>query len=215
MTYRVTKILTLAEGADETEMMRDLAATAGNRREVVHSAIGRTLSETNDAATYIWRLHFANEASAHTWALHGGSHADAILNDRLRIRQVDSVGYVGGRAGSKQTLGRGIYRMLLISLKTSAGSADVAQFEHETHEMGHYIPSIVQWRISRVRESSGTSPWTHVWEQEYRDMEGLVRTYMLHPHHWGWINRWYDPECVEHIVGAVSQSFCSFEGSMF
>jgi len=213
--YRITKILTLSEGADTAALIHDLAATAGNNRQVLGSALAPTLPEASAAGDYIWRLHFANEAGARGWALADGLEANAIMNDPARVRQVDSVGYMSGRTGSKQTLSRGVYRLLMISLNEAANAADVAQFEYETYEMGLYIPSIVQWRISRVSDGSSAGPWTHIWEQEYRDPDGLLKTYMLHPHHWGWINRWYDPECTEHIVHNVCQSFCLFDNGTF
>jgi len=213
--YRITKVLSLSKGTDAAALIHDLAATAGNSRQVLGSALAPTLPEGRATGDYIWRLHFANEAGARAWAAEDGLEANAIMNNPARVRQVDSVGYAGGRAGSKETLARGVYRLLLLSLDEAASTADVAQFEYETYEMGLYIPSIIQWRISRVSEDSGTAPWTHIWEQEYRDLDGLLKTYMLHPHHWGWINRWYDPECAEHIVHNVCQSFCLFDNSAF
>jgi hypothetical protein len=215
MMYRITKLLTLSAGADTAALIHDLRVTTGSSRQVLDSALAPTLPEASATGDLIWRLHFANEADASAWAAEDGRAAQAIMNDRARVREVNSVGYVGGRAGSKQMLERGIYRFLLIRLDEAASSADGAQFEYETYEMGHYIPSIVQWRISRVSEGSGTSAWTHLWEQEYQDLDGLLKTYMLHPHHWAWINRWYDPECPEHIVRTVCQSFCRFDGSTF
>jgi len=213
--YRITNVLTLSERVDAAALIEDLAATTGNSRQVLASALTPTLPEASAAGDYIWRLQFANEAGARAWAAEDGLEANAIMNDPARVRQVNSVGYVGGLSGSKQTLSRGVYRLLMISLGEAANAANVAQFEYETYEMGLYIPSIVQWRISRVSEGSATGPWTHIWEQEYRDSDGLLKTYMLHPHHWGWINRWYDPECAEHIVHNVCQSFCLFDNSAF
>ena len=213
--YKVTRVLTLSEGADAAALIQDLAATARNSRRVLDWALAPTLPEANAAGDYIWRLHFANEAGARAWAAGDGLEAHAIMNDPTRVRHVNSGGYVSGRVGSKQTLTRGIYRLLFISLDEAASATDVAQFEYETYEMGLYIPSIVQWRISRISEGSGTGSWTHMWEQEYENLDGLLNTYMLHPHHWAWINRWYDPECAEHVVQTVCQSFCRFDSNTF
>ena len=103
----------------------------------------------------------------------------------------------------------------MICIKQAPDDAALSRFEFETYEMGLYIPGIVRWRISRVREASGARPWTHLCEQQFRDIDGLLKSYMLHPHHWAWINRWYDPECVEHLVdGYPRQSFCNFAGSV-
>ena len=79
--------------------------------------------------------------------------------------------------------------------------------------MGLYIPTIVNWQVSRVLEASGARPWTHVWEQEYEDISGLHGAYMLHPHHWGYIDRWYDPECTDYMIDThLCHTFADFHG---
>ena len=40
----------------------------------------------------------------------------------------------------------------------------------------------------------GTSAWTHVFEQEFTDVEGLMGPYLMHPIHWAVVDRWFDPE---------------------
>ena len=42
--------------------------------------------------------------------------------------------------------------------------------------------------------------WTHLWEQEFDRLEGLEQDYMLHPFHWGHVDRWFDPEMPERVV---------------
>lgn len=66
--------------------------------------------------------------------------------------------------------------------------------------MAKYIPAIRNWRFSNVIEAGGDLNWTHVWEQEYADIGGLMGPYMLHPFHWALIDRWFDPECPDWIV---------------
>jgi hypothetical protein len=52
--------------------------------------------------------------------------------------------------------------------------------------------------------------WTHVFEQEFTDVEGLMGPYLMHPIHWAVVDRWFDPECPEVIIrNPVCHSFCT------
>jgi len=212
--YRVAKVLTVAEGAEPLVLAERLSHTADKSPLVLKSALEPTLPEAAAGGDYIWRMQFAGERDYQAWLADAGREAASILNDPALLRHVDAVDYEDGRAGSKRPLDRGVYRLLLINVNNAPDLASVARFECETYEMGLYIPGIVRWRISPVKEASGARPWTHIWEQEYQDLDGLLKSYMLHPHHWAWMNRWYDPECVEHMIdNHLCHSFCNFQSS--
>jgi len=213
--FRVAKVITTVDGVDATALVDSLSLTADKSQNVLRSTLEPTLPEAATGGDYIWQLQFAGEPEYRAWLGDAGREAASILNDAALVRHVDAVSYEDGRAGSKCPLDRGVYRLLLISVNKAPNAAAVAQFEYETYEMGLYIPGIVRWRISRVQEASGARPWTHIWEQEYQDLDGLLKSYMLHPHHWAWINRWYDPECVEHMIdNHLCHSFCNFQHSV-
>ena len=97
-------------------------------------------------------------------------------------------------------LANGVWRGLLLCADRSQAEALQDQFEAEMVLMPKYIPAIRNWRFSRALESGGELAWTHVWEQEYADLGGLMGPYMLHPYHWASIDRWFDPECPDWIV---------------
>lgn len=97
-------------------------------------------------------------------------------------------------------LADGVWRGLLLCADRPQGAALQDQFEAEMVLMPKYIPAIRNWRFSRALESGGELGWTHVWEQEYADLGGLMGPYMLHPYHWALIDRWFDPECPDWIV---------------
>ena len=91
----------------------------------------------------------------------------------------------------------------------------VRQFEAETLAMPRYIGAIRNWRLSRVTKATGARAWTHVWEQEYADPGGLLGPYMTNPYHWARVDRWFDPECPEHIVDTrLCHSFCAIGRSV-
>jgi hypothetical protein len=123
----------------------------------------------------------------------------------------DCAVYQDGEGGGDWSR-RGVYRALLLSLRPQASAAAVARFEREILAMPRYIRSIRGWRLSRVLESAGARPWSHVWEQRYDDLEGLAGPYMMHPYHWAYVDRWFDPESPDWMVDThLCHSYCRFE----
>jgi hypothetical protein len=75
--------------------------------------------------------------------------------------------------------------------------------------MPRYVPTITAWQLSRVHTAVGTSEWTHVFEQEFTDTDGLMGPYLMHPIHWAVVDRWFDPETKDVIIrDRVCHSFC-------
>jgi Stress responsive A/B Barrel Domain len=125
---------------------------------------------------------------------------DAALAGAGVVR-VDSCFFVTGQSGvSEPGLATGVHRTLFLCADHNATDERVAQFEAEMVQMAQYIPAIRNWRLSRVSEAGGELPWTHVWEQEYAGIGGLMGPYMLHPYHWAFIDRWFDHECPDWLV---------------
>jgi hypothetical protein len=138
-------------------------------------------------------------------------HAVAAAGPALPVVHRDGVVYRDGEGGGDWSR-RGVYRALLLSVRPQAPAAAVARFESEILAMPRYINAIRAWRLSRVLESSGARPWSHVWEQRYDDLQGLAGPYMMHPCHWAWVDRWFDPESPDWIVDThLCHSYCRFE----
>ncbi|MEU8530977.1 Dabb family protein [Streptomyces sp. NPDC048629] len=79
----------------------------------------------------------------------------------------------------------------------------VARFEADVMGMPEHITAIRAWALSRVTTDVGRpapARWTHVWEQEFADVDGLTGDYLLHPYHWTYVDRWFDPELPTSIV---------------
>lgn len=76
--------------------------------------------------------------------------------------------------------------------------------------MPRYLPTIRAWQLSRVSAPVGTCSWTHVFEQEFADVEALMGPYLMHPVHWAVVDRWFDPETTDVIIrDRVCHSFCA------
>jgi len=78
--------------------------------------------------------------------------------------------------------------------------------------MPNHVRSILRWQLSTADEAEGDRPWTTVWEQEYRDLDGLNGPYMMHPVHWAHVERWFDTEYTEHLVDPILvHTFCAIQ----
>ncbi|MCP5165358.1 MAG: Dabb family protein [Pseudomonadales bacterium] len=93
------------------------------------------------------------------------------------------------------------------------------RFEADLLEMPEHIPEILNWRLSRAVvlpwNSAQCEPWTYVWEQEFESLDGLTGPYMLHPHHWAQVDRWFDPESgVQTVDANLSHAFCAAPDSI-
>ena len=121
---------------------------------------------------------------------------ELVINE-ARVLDVVVLGTCIGIGVRATALHDGIKRTLLLRVEERAARAAVAAFERDLLAMPHYIPSIRNWRLSRVERSGGG--WTHAWEQEYEHLSGLLEDYMHSPFHWGVVDGWFDaedPRCI-------------------
>jgi hypothetical protein len=192
-------LVTFAPGADRAPVVHALASAPPARR-----LIQPTLPGVHDGGDLILRFEGAPD----------GAVAAALAHPT--VRHVDSAVFEPIAAGAATPdLSGGVYRILLLSVDPATPDATIRQFEAEMEAMPHYIPAIRNWRLSRVTQAAGARGWTHVWEQEYADLGGLLGAYMTHPYHWARIDRWFDPECPERIVDMrLCHSFCAIERSV-
>jgi hypothetical protein len=97
----------------------------------------------------------------------------------------------------------GIKRTLWLRVEPDASADARERFEAETPLLARAVPAIRNWRWSRVREVAPRPMplrWTHLWEQEFETASGLEQDYMSSPCHWGYVDRWFDPEMPDRIV---------------
>lgn len=157
-------------------------------------------------------------AGTHTLDLLWDAAAPALADVELfaalpGLERADRVAYTaidGGRRGAP--LRDGIWRTLLFRVRPEAGAAHVAGLERDLLRMPAYMQRMRGWRLSRVT-TPGT--WTHVWQQEYAELGDLLGEYLMHPYHWGWVDRWFDPEFAEWTVELpLCHGFCPLPTSV-
>lgn len=132
---------------------------------------------------------------------------DSMLVDPAIVR-INGADYTGSpvRAGEPG----GVYRALLLRIHPDAEPAAVARFERELCSMPQFVRPIRAWQLSRVERALGDTAWTHVFEQEFSDLDGLMGAYLMHPIHWAVVDRWFDPETTDCVVrDRVCHSFCA------
>ncbi|WP_423368513.1 Dabb family protein [Burkholderia sp. LMG 32019] len=109
------------------------------------------------------------------------------------------------------TLRDGVWRTLMLRVRPQAGAAQVAALERELLRMPAFMPGIRNWRLSRIATPGA---WTHVWQQEFAHVGDLLGEYLMHPYHWGWVDRRFDAESPDWTVDAISHAFCPLASSL-
>ena len=127
------------------------------------------------------------------------------------VGHVDSARYRGRPVGPDEPDGS-VYRALFLRVAPDTPDDIVVRFEADLAAMPRYVSSITAWQLSRVETAIGTSEWTHVFSQRFTDIDGLTGPYLMHPIHWAYVDRWFDPECPDYIVrDRVCHSFCAVD----
>lgn len=200
--YSVIRLID-AVGAPERDRLlselRDASAASG----ATHALVQPTLPGVRNGGDILVHLRFAD---ADEWSSVAPSF-DALL-DRSEVARVNGATYTGDPRVARD-MSAGVYRTLLLRVQPDTDEATVARFEDDLRLLPRYVTSIGTWQLSRVDSAVGASPWTHVFEQEFRDIDGLSGPYLMHPIHWSYVDRWFDPECPDVIVrDRVCHSFC-------
>lgn len=207
--YKVTCLVRLGDPADEmtTDMTVKRITAAAEAAGVGQPLVARTLPGVRNGGDLLAHFRFASKSD---WLSHRDTVDEAMAAPA--IEHIDSVEYTGdGRSGRHRAPGpTTVYRTLLLRVDDAASPAEIARFEHATLQMPRHIPAIRAWQLSRVDHAAGTAQWTHVWEQEFTDVDGLLGPYMNHPVHWALVDQWFDPECPQQIVkDRICHSFCA------
>ncbi|MFE3291930.1 Dabb family protein [Rhodococcus sp. NPDC059234] len=211
--YKVTKLIHFRDGAGDeararlTEGVREAAADVGAHRFLV----APTLEGARNGGDVIAHLQFDDDRQ---WRAVESVVGDAL--DPAVVEHVDGVEYRGEAPGATGSAAvGGVYRTLLLRVSPDASAAVVDRFEADLLRMPRYVPTMRAWQLGRVLRAEGASQWTHVWEQEFTELDGLTGQYLSHPVHWAHVDRWFDPECPEIIVrDRVCHSFCALDGSI-
>jgi hypothetical protein len=205
--YSVTRLLDVADGERHRVLATTRVAAAATRAR--HQLVEPTLQGVRNGGDILVHLRFDAE---HQWRSAETALAEALSDPA--ITRVNGVCYSGDASLSSAQAGT-VYRALLLRVLPGTDIRTVAQFEDDLRLMPRFVNTITAWQLSRVDEPVGTSQWTHVFEQEFIDVDGLMGPYLMHPIHWAVVDRWFDPECPDVIIrDRVCHSFCAITDSV-
>ncbi|MCV7229532.1 Dabb family protein [Mycolicibacterium komossense] len=173
--------------------------------EVPHALVEPTLPGSRNGGDILVNLAFDDESH---WETVEPVFASAIDDDA--VTRVDGATYGGVPVVSERAPGS-VYRALLLRVWPSTDEATVSRFEDDLRLLTRYVSTITEWQLSRVDSAVGASAWTHVFTQRFTDVDGLMGPYLMHPIHWAYVDRWFDPECPDYVVrDRVCHSFCDY-----
>ncbi|MEU4314007.1 Dabb family protein [Nocardia sp. NPDC024068] len=203
--YEITRLIHLAPDTGPTaiETLRSaLRAAVGPARCAL---VEPTLPGVRNGGDLLLRASFTEPDASR-------AAADLLAEvcDRVEVLRVDGADHGRGVGGIAEPRRAGtVHRTLLLRADPATPPPVLAEFEADLLRMPGHIPTIRAWQLSRADRSIGSAQWTHIWEQEFTDLDGLSGAYLTHPVHWGLVDRWFDPECPECIVrDRVGHSFC-------
>jgi Stress responsive A/B Barrel Domain len=205
--YSVINLIDVAAGAGAQGRerllaeLRGAAAELGARRVLVEP----TLPGARNGGDILAHLRFADRSD---WDSVATQFTD-VLGDPV-VGHVNGATYTGTSVSTEWTASVGtVYRTLLLRVAPGTEEETIARFEADLRMLPRYVRTITAWQLSRVEHATGASTWTHVFEQQFTDVEGLMGPYLMHPIHWAYVDRWFDPECPDVIVrDRVCHSFC-------
>lgn len=200
--FNVTRLITAAEG--DRERLVSAFRTAASDTRSAHAVVASTLPGSRNGGDILVHLRFPDRTQ---WD-YVAARFDTVLADPA-VRHVDGATYSGSPTSAGRDAPATVYRTLLLRVAPGTDAAVVARFEADLALMPRYVRSIVDWQLSRVESAIGASQWTHVFEQHFTDVDGLMGPYLMHPIHWAYVDRWFDPECPDVIVrDRICHSFC-------
>jgi hypothetical protein len=204
--YSVTRLLDVVE--EDRERVLASVRSGANATEARHRLVEPTLPGSRNGGDILVHLRFDSRSQ---W-LSAAEDFAAALRDPA-ITRINGATYPG--APVRNGVAATVYRALLLRVLPETDASTLARFEDELSSMPRHIPAISAWQLSRVDEAIGTSQWTHVFEQEFTDVGGLMGPYLMHPFHWAVVDRWFDPECPDVIIrDRLCHSFCHCDNTI-
>jgi hypothetical protein len=217
---RVTAFVHLAPDADPAAVDRlvDAVRRADDELDALAIDAARTTPNSVNAGDVMLLGAFADHDAYERARRHPSVEAVVRpLIDACAAR-VETVRYAQGSVTVREPeLRDGIHRTLLVRVEPTVDPDVVRQFEADVAAMTRHIPAIRNASLSGVDAVHGGHgpPWTHVWEQEFADLDGLTGPYMMHGYHWSFVDTWFDAQSPRRIVDPeLIHAACAVRRSM-
>ncbi|MBM0128011.1 Dabb family protein [Pimelobacter simplex] len=205
--WRETAQLYLPAGAGEAELgaLASVLARAAELPGIEAAILSPNHLADLGAGHLTWDLIYPDRETAEV-ARKSELWTDVLLpalDEHCASRSALGLDTIGAGARDPAITG-GVKRTALFRLLPGVDPEVEAEFARDTLAMPAHIASIRNWRLSRAIpldwDATAGEPWDFVWEQEYADLDGLTVDYMVHPHHWAHVDRWFDLESGAQVV---------------
>lgn len=203
--YNVTRLLDVAESdrAQMQQLLGKLAQESGAARHLV----APTLPGSRNGGDVLFHLRFGDSTQ---WDAVSADVAAALADPA--ITGVNGADYHGSPTIITERTAGTVYRTLLLRVEPDVEPAVRSRFCADLQQLPGYVSTISAWQLSQPHHTVGNA-WTHVFEQEFSDSDGIMGAYLMHPIHWAVVDQWFDPECPKVIVRQrVCHSFCLDSG---
>lgn len=182
-----------AEPDDVQSWLAAAGAAPSRSPEVIDSSVGENLPGSVGGSDAVWDLRTRGDSIRSIPPVLDLINAACVASaEALALDTIAS--------GFRALPGARIKRTLALTVRQGTPDREIQQFERSLRAMPEHIAEIGSWALSRVRPAASEERWTHVWEQEYADVDGLRVAYMRNPYHWTGVDRWFDPEVPCSIV---------------
>jgi hypothetical protein len=195
---RQVALIEVAPGAATTALEQALRETGPKLPGVVRSQLGRLLPGTVGGGAFTWDAWLDEAAPPLEAMLAGAALRSAVAACGARFDAVRFRPQCGRIA--EPHIPRPIKRTLFLRVFPDTPRDRVLRFDADMCGMPDHIPAIRNWAYHHADPALHPTSWTHVWEQEYLELEGLQGDYMLSPYHWGFIDLYFDLESGVQIV---------------
>lgn len=200
--FNVTRLIDVGE--TDRERIRQALTDAVQRSGAARTLVSPTLAGSRNGGDLLMHLRFADSTG---WAA-AAPAVDAVLADPA-VTRVNGADYHGSPTVIDDRPTGTVYRALLLRVSDGTDADAMARFESDLRLLPGYVSTISAWQLSRPEHPVGNT-WTHVFEQEFSDADGIMGAYLMHPIHWAVVDQWFDPECPNAIVRErVCHSFCT------
>ncbi len=186
-------------------------AIPDNVPSVLRSSVGHDLNTRTDW-DIMWSLEFDTSEGVKTYqesAYHLGKLIGAFMQGDAGhlMEKVDLIYFEPTYVGAKPVaITNGIRRALMFQIADGVAKEKVEELEAKMAAFQSEVPAIKNWVVGKASGHDQPSPWTHIMETEFDDLDGL-ETYGKHPYHLDVVAPFFRPDSPACIVARHLQAF--------
>ena len=122
-----------------------------------------------------------------------------LLADAQVIDHVEFVAYGEGTLNITSDKAA-CHRVLIYEIVPDAKPEMLEKMEKIMPDMCKYIPGLLNCKLAKVEESSGTMNWGYAFECDFDDPMTFLTNYNYRPYHWSHIDKFFEPSCEEWVA---------------